>query len=228
MWGFSCTTGELRQGAGSGDCRDSSICGMQGSGQPPSLLLSGAAFPAWAAARPLPLPVAPAEGPCPHRGHRPGEGLNGNLMAGLPEIAKPLGKAAPPRAGKAEASFQLSLSCVRSQLLPSPEYFHVVEQHRVPDTHFAWLMVSPHPPYPQPWETNDWGLAADADASASHSLPGHPGWASTPARQHTWAHRSLCQAPAGTTAQESWQPVPEEPPLQQLSSLCPLIRFQGP
>lgn len=56
-------------------------------------------------------------------------------MAGLPEIAKPLGKAAPPRAGKAEASTQLCLSCVRSQLLPSPEYFHAVEQHRVLDTH---------------------------------------------------------------------------------------------
>lgn len=177
MWGSACSTGELRQAAGSGHGRDSRICGVQGAGQPLSLLLSGAAFPAWAAARPLPLPVAPAEGPCPHRGHRPGEGLNGNLMAGLPEIAKPLGKAAPPRAGKAEASSQLCPSCVDSQLLPSPEYFHVVGQHRVPDTHLPWLMVSPHPPYPQPWESSGWGLAADADASAdanadaSHSLP---------------------------------------------------------
>lgn len=200
---------------------------MQGAGQPLSLLLSGAAFPAWAAARPLPLPVAPAEGPCPHRGHRPGEGLNGNLMAGLPEIAKPLGKAAPPRAGKAEASSQLCPSCVGSQLLPSPEYFHVVGQHRVPGTHLPWLMVPLilHIPSPGKAVVGGWQLML-MPVLMPMPMPSTPflgAW--HPARQHTWAHRSPCQAPAGTTAQESWQPVSEEPLLKQLSSLCPLIRF---
>lgn len=148
-------TGELRQGAGSGHCRDSSICGMQGAGQPPSLLLSGAAFPAWAAAWPLPLPVAPAEGPCPHRGHRPGEGLNGNLMAGLPEIAKPLGKATPPPAGKSgsviSAVSELCLQPVSSQPRVNPRGGAAPGVGHAP----PWLMVSP--PHLQPWETKAGG-----------------------------------------------------------------------
>lgn len=122
-------------------------------------------------------------------------------MAGLPEIAKPLGKAAPPRAGKAEASAQLCPSCVRSHsFFPAPS-----SSTRWSSTGCRTL-TSPGWPCPLTLRIpGGWGLAADADGSASHSLPGclaqatlaghEPQLASTPGRTEAHARPQLVPQP---------------------------------
>lgn len=224
------------------------MCGrMEGSvgwrepGSPHPLLLlgaarCGAAFPAWAAARPLPFPAAPAEGPCPCRGRRPGEGPNGNLMAGPPEIEKPLGKAAAPRAGKAEATSQLCPQWVSSQpgVLPrsgvAPGAGH---------PHLLRAMVAPHPPRSRPWETGGWGLAADADANADagYSLPGcsaqvtlarqQPQLASRPGHTQVRARSQLAPQPRNLGSRCTRKLPPQQRSRWAAHSVL-LISFKGP
>lgn len=118
---------------------------MQGAGQPPSPLLSGTAFPAWAAPS---AACGPLRGTVPPARPSPWGGAQWEPHGGAARNSKAFGKGGSP-AGWESGSVSSAVSELRSQpqLLPSPELFHAVEQHRVPDTHLPWLTVSPHPPY---------------------------------------------------------------------------------